>query len=113
MHQIVVFVLDSLCGLPACGIGVTLQRQSNDLTWLTVARGRTNSKGCINDFVEVDSVLPVGKFRLIYETGEYYSRQSIETLYPEIIVDFFLANDEQYVLPLLLGPYSYSTYRGN
>ena len=113
MSQIVVFVLDVSRGEPAQGIPVTLQNRTTENTWRTMAAGITDETGCIQGFVPEKLVLPVGHYQLLYETMEYFAQQSVSSLYPEIVVQFYLGSDKRHVLPLLLAPYGYTTYRGS
>ena len=84
-----------------------------DNSWRTIAAGSTDKAGCIQGFVSASLVLPVGNYRLLNETTEYFAQQNISSVYPEIVINFFLANEKRLVLPSLLGPYSYTTYRGS
>ena len=58
--------------------------------------------------------LPAGKYRLVFETGEYYAARQIETFYPRVIVELFARDaSAHYHVPLLVSPFGYSTYRGS
>jgi 5-hydroxyisourate hydrolase len=113
MSQIGVFVLDFTRGKPAQGVSVTLQHRTAENIWHTVAAGDTDEAGCIQEFVPADLVLPAGHYRLRYETTDYFAQQNVSSLYPEIVIHIRLVDDRPQVLPLLIGPYGYSTYRGS
>ena len=113
MTQVVVFVLDTTVGRPAEGVPVELQVADADDGWTTLTGGVTDESGCIPGLVPDGRTLPAGRYRLCYNTTTYFAARDVRTLYPEIIVDVTLGNDERYVLPLLLGPFGYTTYRGS
>ena len=49
---------------------------------------------------------------LKFETGAYYGEG--KTFFPEVEVRFWVERGvEHYHVPLLLGPWSYTTYRGS
>lgn len=54
-----------------------------------------------------------GTYRLTFDTASYFAAASLECFYPEVVVTAALSDpDQDYHLPLLLSPFSYSTYRG-
>ena len=60
--------------------------------------------------------LGAGTYRLVFETGPYLSEagDGAEPFFPEVVVTFTAdGRRPRYHVPLLLGPYSYSTYRGS
>ncbi|KAK3326289.1 putative transthyretin-like protein [Apodospora peruviana] len=48
---------------------------------------------------------------LRFDTGVYYGPEN--TFFPEVTVVFRVDEGQHYHVPLLLAPYSYSTYRGS
>ena len=57
--------------------------------------------------------LTPGVYRLVFDTRHYFERQGTTTFYPHVIVVFqTLPNESQYHVPLLVGPFGYTTYRG-
>ena len=101
-------VLDISRGAPAAGVDVTLERV--DATSETVGRGRTDANGRIADLGTPGE----GVYRLRFDTGAYFAASNRDTLYPEVAVTFKVTNaDPKFHLPLLLGPFGYTTYRGS
>ncbi|PGH04058.1 5-hydroxyisourate hydrolase [Blastomyces parvus] len=55
----------------------------------------------------------------IRNVGEWYTEQGVDCFWPEVEVRFLVKGSEQwdgwrhYHVPVLLGPWSYSTYRGS
>ncbi len=48
-----------------------------------------------------------------FDTGRYFDALSVHAFYPEVVVVFEATPDEaHYHVPLLLGPFGYTTYRG-
>lgn len=49
---------------------------------------------------------------LRFDTGSYFGQG--KTFFPEVEIKFFVGStEEHYHVPLLLGPFSYTTYRGS
>jgi 5-hydroxyisourate hydrolase len=111
MSTVSTHVLDTVRGEPASGIVVRLERADGG----ELGRAVTDADGRISDFGI--SALTAGTYRLVFETGPYLSAQvgtASEPFFPEVVVTF--AADGQrpkYHVPLLLSPFSYSTYRGS
>ena len=101
-------VLDAARGRPAAGVAVRLERADGAI----VATGRTDADGrcaCLGP-----ERLDPATYRLRFDTGAYFDEQQQETFYPEVTIEFRLADVEQhYHVPLLLSPFAYSTYRGS
>jgi 5-hydroxyisourate hydrolase len=53
-------------------------------------------------------------YRLIFNTGQYFTERKIPSIYPEISITFNISDGEaNYHLPLLLSPNGFTTYRGS
>jgi 5-hydroxyisourate hydrolase len=91
-------VLDVATGKPAAGVRVTLGTR----TLTTDAEGRIAdlSGGGINP----------GSYRLLVEVGSYWG--STPHLFKTIALELELAEGRHYHVPLLISPYSCTTYRG-
>ncbi|CAE6410935.1 unnamed protein product [Rhizoctonia solani] len=81
---------------------------------MTLASGQTDSDGrCVN-LLPPQPRLKAGIYRMIFNTGEYFEKDKRDTFYPIVEITFHLAKpDEHYHVPLLLSPWSYTTYRGS
>lgn len=53
------------------------------------------------------------RWTLRFDTGGYFAAQGRDTFFPEVTVVFEVAEGQHYHVPLLLAPFSYSTYRGS
>jgi 5-hydroxyisourate hydrolase len=62
--------------------------------------------------------LKAGQYELVFYAGEYFEKSGVVAAGPrfldDIVLRFGVSNaDEHYHVPLLVSPYSYSTYRGS
>ena len=92
-------VLDTERGLPAPGVRVELYRGGTMLS-----SQYTNEDGRIADLVQ--GSLEPGTYRLIFHVpSPFFKRLEVE----------FVITDQQrhYHIPLIVAPYSYTTYRGS
>ncbi len=98
-------VLDSVLGAPAAGVDLTLR----DPEGRTVA-ATTDSDGRWR----LDGEVGAGTHVLVLATGDWFATAGRPTFYPEVVVTFTVDPDEEhYHVALLLGPWSYTTYRGS
>ncbi|MGH9773762.1 MAG: hydroxyisourate hydrolase [Candidatus Acidiferrales bacterium] len=106
-------VLDTSIGRPAEGLEVTLDFENSDGRWQELARGVTSADGRVSNF-ELRSRLQPGTYRLVFETAKYFAARQQASFYPRVEVIFHVTDVSQhYHVPLLLSPFSYSTYRGS
>jgi len=119
MGKLTTHVLDTANGRPGQNIRITLYQMAGQLrTELKTAH--TNGDGrCDEPLLEGDAFTP-GIYELVFAAGAYFRAQtgSVELPEPafldEVVVRFGIAHAEQhYHVPLLVSPYSYSTYRGS
>ena len=113
MSKITTHVLDVSLGRPAANIPVLLEAQSASDAWSEAGRGVTDSDGRLKDLADGKS-LPVGIYRLTFDTSAYFAARKISGLYPQVLIVFEVKDpQEHYHIPLLLSPFGYSTYRGS
>lgn len=102
-------VLDNASGMPAPDVPVRLER-SVDSGWEPVADGVTDADGRLRDWVPADR-WAVGVYRLVFDTAAYLGNSAF---FPQVSVTFQVSEpDRHHHVPLLLSPYSYTTYRGS
>ena len=94
-------VLDTVKGRPAAGVAVVLRRDGGVLTSLT-----TDDDGR----ARFGDVAP-GSYELEFAVGAYFG----EAPFLDTVPIRFTVSDESthYHVPLLVSPWSYSTYRGS
>jgi 5-hydroxyisourate hydrolase len=113
MNALTTHVLDTARGRAAAGIGVVLDRRADDGQWDHVSRGHTDNDGRLRTLYPAGEPLRPGVYRLTFDTQRYFDAHDVETFYPEVVVVFETAEGEaHYHVPLLLGPFGYTTYRG-
>ena len=109
-------VLDTALGCPAEGLSIDLYRITGET--------RTHLKTVItNDDGRTDAqILPAGEFalgtyELVFHAGDYLDRIGVPPETPRFLdiipLRFGMSEEQHYHVPLLLSPFSYSTYRGS
>ena len=100
-------VLDTEHGRPAEGIRVSLFRLDVAKAPIRMTQALTDSDGRIRDLLE--RPLVAGDYRLEFEIG-----REDDAFFRRVAVDLRVADAERsYHVPLLLAPYSMTTYRGS
>ena len=111
-------VLDTMHGVPAAGMQVALYTMNDDVPTLvrrfTLNRDGRNPDGLLYD----DKSLQRGQYRLAFDVAAYFRSRQVVLPEPNFLnrvhLDFGVAHPEQhYHVPLLVSPWSYSTYRGS
>ena len=114
MSAITTHVLDSSRGTPASGVRVVLQRRNEQNEWQNVGQGETDAEGRLRSLMAADVPLRPGIFRLVFDTGRYFTEQGVRSFYPHVIVVFeAVSGQSHYHVPLLVSPFGYTTYRGS
>lgn len=112
LSQLTTHVLDTSLGKPGKDITIRL-KQVSDGTWQTMAQGVTNADGRITDLLPPNRNVVPGNYKMVFETGNYFTANNIKGFYPIVEIDFTVFDDEHYHVPLLINPFGYSTYRGS
>jgi 5-hydroxyisourate hydrolase len=117
MARLSTHVLDVARGKPAQGVVVELHilrtgSRQHLVTATTNADGRTSEPLLSGDRVEP------GSYELTFHAGDFFRGQGISLSDPpfldRVVIRFGIADPGgHYHVPLLLSPYSYSTYRGS
>jgi 5-hydroxyisourate hydrolase len=109
-------VLDTARGLPGAGLRVELY--ALDGARRLVKTVETNGDGrCDGPLLQGDALVP-GRYELVFHAGAYFAAAGLELADPpfvdEVTVRFGIAEaDAHYHVPLLVSPWSYTTYRGS
>ena len=113
-------VLDTMHGCPAAGMGVKLYVTTANAAQATLLKSLTlNTDGRNPDGLLVDhNSLKTGTYRLVFEVSAYFKSCGVVLPEPNFLnmvsIDFGIAHaSEHYHVPLLVSPWSYSTYRGS
>ena len=110
--EITTHVLDTARGLPAAGLSVSLAMHAAP-GWTDVAAASADRDGRVPNLLPEDVSQATGVYRLRFETADYFGRQGTPTFYPYVDVVFTIDAPGHYHVPLLVSPWSYSTYRGS
>ena len=111
-------VLDATTGRPAAGVQVRLDcatgQGDGEAGWVPASQGQTDADGRLRLALADSADFDPGVYRITFGTGAYFTARGMASFYPEVTITFeMIARDEHYHVPLLLSPYSYSTYRGS
>lgn len=118
MGHLSTHVLDTANGCPAAGMAVRLQRvhgtQVENLQSFVLNADGRNPGGALLD---ADS-MAAGCYRLVFTVASYFRARGMALPDPpfidEVTLDFGIADAAgHYHVPLLVSPWSYSTYRGS
>ncbi len=105
-------VLDTERGAPAVGIAVTLYRLADDGRPLRLTQALTDHDGRVRDLLE--RPLVVGQYRLEFDLTPDPDGARPNGLFRRISLDLRIEDTARsYHVPLLLAPYSVTTYRGS
>jgi 5-hydroxyisourate hydrolase len=121
-------VLDTSRGCPAVGVAIELWRidsqadSPDSRTYLKSAM--TNSDGRTDEPLLLAAEMQTGLYELVFAVGDYFQSQTGSptgspalpnpSFLDRIPIRFGIANsDANYHVPLLVSPWSYSTYRGS
>ena len=111
-------VLDTMNGCPAAGMAVALYSTKGEqvtlLKQLVLNHDGRNDGGPLLD----NDTLKVGTYRLVFSVKAYFQAKGVALPEPAFLdhvsLDFGIADTSQhYHVPLLVSPWSYSTYRGS
>jgi len=111
-------VLDTMHGCPAAGMVVEFYTTRAGQATL-VKRFTLNSDGRSADGpLRENGKLKKGTYRLVFDVAGYFKSRGVALPDPSFLdrvsVDFGVAlPDQHYHVPLLVSPWSYSTYRGS
>jgi 5-hydroxyisourate hydrolase len=117
MGKLSTHVLDTAHGRPAAGVRVELYALDGTKRTL-LKQETTNADGrCASALLEGDA-LRAGQYELVFGAGDYFAAQGVALPEPRFIdrvtIAFGIADASQnYHVPLVVTPWSYSTYRGS
>ncbi|XP_037671900.1 5-hydroxyisourate hydrolase-like isoform X2 [Choloepus didactylus] len=107
-------VLDTASGLPARGLCLCLSRlEEHGQQWTELRKSYTDPDGRCPGLLAAGQ-MKAGTYKLCFDTQGYWSKRGQESFYPYVEVVFTITNETQkFHVPLLLSPWSYTTYRGS
>jgi 5-hydroxyisourate hydrolase len=117
MGRLTTHVLDTAHGCP--GAGMTLRLYAEDRAEaVLISEAETNSDGRCSEPLLSGERLRKGRYRIDFEVGAYFRKRGVSLSDPAFLetvsLRFGIADAEaHYHVPLLVSPFSYSTYRGS
>ncbi len=110
-------VLDTMAGRPGSDLTIELFRVESGKPVLIKAV-QTNADGRCDAPLLAGAEMVPGTYELVFHVGSYFRRLGVVLPDPAFLdsvpVRFGIADSAQhYHVPLLISPYSYSTYRGS
>jgi 5-hydroxyisourate hydrolase len=117
MGKLSTHVLDVTQGKPGAGVALELYAVNGGNRAL-LRQTVTNADGrCDAPLLQGDE-LRVGQYELVFAAGDYFAAQGMTLPKPRFVdrvtIAFGIADpDQNYHVPLVVSPWSYSTYRGS
>ena len=115
MGNLTTHILDTANGRPAEKVAIRLYSNSGErallAATLTNADGRSDAP-----LLDGDAML-TGSYELEFDVGPYFAAQGAALSDPPfldtVVIRFSVLAEQHYHVPLLVSPWSYSTYRGS
>jgi len=108
MSALTTHVLDTMRGQPAAGMKIELWSLDKKALLKTV---ETNKDGRTDAPLLDGDSMAAGSYELIFFVGDYFGEKKFLDRVP---VRFIISDaNTKYHVPLLVSPWSYSTYRGS
>ena len=115
MTKLTTHCLDTFSGKPAAGIKVDVYLISGKREKINSTKLNNNGR---TDQALVDGAnFKEGQYEIVFFVGDYFKKITEVPKIPfldDVVVKFGISNTkEHYHVPLLVSPWSYSTYRGS
>ncbi len=115
MGRLTTHVLDVAAGRPARGMVIELRALDPEVL---LGRFETNADGRLDAPALEGAAFRPGRYELLFHVGAYFAARGAETGVPpflDLVPVRFGIDDAaaHYHVPLLVTPWSYSTYRGS
>lgn len=117
MGRLTTHVLDTAHGKPAAGMTVEFLTRDGE-RWTLIKTLVTNADGRTDEPLLAPEAMRAGEFQLMFHAGDYFRRTGVALPQPAFLnrvpIVFGIADvNAHYHVPLLVSPWSYSTYRGS
>ena len=118
MGRLTTHVLDTANGRPAAGVAVRVYRIKGREERALKRETITNGDGRCDAPLLEGSDFETGVYELVFGAGAYFAARGAATQEPpfvgDVVLRFGVADPMQhYHVPLLVSPWSWSTYRGS
>lgn len=116
MGRLTTHVLDTSHGKPGTDLRVELWRVDGERRRLRDVK--TNHDGRCDAPLLEGEAFETGEYELVFHAGDYFAAQGVQVPSPRfvdrVVLRFGIADaGAHYHVPLLVSPWSYSTYRGS
>lgn len=116
MKRLTTHVLDTAQGIPGSHIKVELFSLQNGRQLIKTLT--TNADGRTDEPLLEGDTFAHGQWELVFHVGAYFAGQATNAdanapFLDEVPIRFGINSDAHYHVPLLVSPWSYSTYRGS
>jgi 5-hydroxyisourate hydrolase len=116
MGLLTTHVLDTARGRPASGVLIELFRVDDGRSLLGSVT--TNEDGRCGEPLLSENDFRNGEYELVFHAGDYFAATGLSLPEPRfldrVVIRFGVSDsDQHYHVPLLISPFSYSTYRGS
>ena len=114
MGKLTTHILDTSMGTPAKEVEIKLYKR-NDSSLKLINSAKTNEDGRCNEPLLSGNLFEEGCYEIEFNIGHYYATKDIDCPFlKDVVIRFYISNsDENYHVPLLISPFSDSTYRGS
>ncbi len=118
MGQLTTHVLDTAHGCPAAGMRLTLSRLDENGAATLLKSVVLDADGRAGGPLLEGLALAIGRYRIVFAVAAYFAARGTAQTEPpflgEVPLEFGIASaSSHYHVPLLVSPWSYSTYRGS
>jgi 5-hydroxyisourate hydrolase len=115
MGKLTTHILDTANGKPASAVSIRLYAVGPDRTLLTSTV--SNSDGRSAAPLLAGDAMRSGEYELEFDVGPYFAALGNASGEPAflntVVIRFAMQAEQHYHVPLLVSPWSYSTYRGS
>ncbi|TAM06904.1 MAG: hydroxyisourate hydrolase [Paraburkholderia sp.] len=117
MGKLTTHVLDTANGRPGAGIKIELFALAGDAR-RALKTVTTNDDGRCDEPLLEGTAFAAGEYELVFHAGDYFASLGTQMPHPRfvdrVVLRFGIADaSAHYHVPLLVSPWSYSTYRGS
>lgn len=118
MSRLSTHVLDTAAGRPAAGVALALHRIEADGARIPLTEARTNADGRTDAPLLFGENFRAGLYEIEFRVGDYFRAAGVALADPPFLdvvpLRFGVADARvHHHVPLLVSPWSYSTYRGS
>jgi len=114
MGKLTTHILDTTLGTPAEMVNINLYRRVGSNSEHIMST-QTNKDGRCDEPLLSEDNFQEGCYEIEFSIDSYYEAKKINCPFlKDVVIRFYISErSENYHVPLLISPYSYSTYRGS